>query len=88
MWYEKKFGFSIQPYVSLEDAIHSWPTTATSLGIRKEQSDLFNIYAPFNLDDLFSMIVRPNKRMITREIYENKAIKWHKKWPELTVIPW
>ncbi len=88
LWYEKKFGFSIQPYVSLEDAIHSWPTTATSLGIRKEQSDLFNIYAPFNLDDLFSMIVRPNKRMITREIYENKAIKWHKKWPELTVIPW
>lgn len=88
LWYEKKFGFSIQPYVSLEDAINSWPTTATSLGIRKEQNDSFNIYAPFNLDDLFSIIVRPNKRIITREIYDNKAIKWQKKWPELTIIPW
>ena len=88
LWYEKKFGFSIEPYQSLEAAIDSWPTTATALGLRKEQDGSYTIYATYDLDDLFSMIVRPNKLMITREIYENKAKKWREKWPELMIVPW
>lgn len=36
LWYKQKFGFQIEPYTSLENAIDSWPTTATSLGIRRE----------------------------------------------------
>ena len=88
LWYEKKFGFSIEPYQSLEAAIDSWPTTATALGLRKEQDGSYTIYATYDLDDLFSMIVRPNKLMITREIYENKAKKWLEKWPKLMIVPW
>ncbi|WJV29726.1 nucleotidyltransferase family protein [Rossellomorea sp. AcN35-11] len=88
LWYEKKFGFSIKPYESLEEAIDSWPTTATALGVRLERGGSHKIYAPYDLEDLYSMIVRPNKRMITREIYEAKANKWKNKWPMLKVIPW
>ncbi|PAF15940.1 nucleotidyltransferase family protein [Terribacillus saccharophilus] len=88
LWYESKFGFPIQPYVSLEAAIDSWPTTATALGVREERNGLFKIYAPYQLDDLFSMVVRPNKLMVTKEIYDNKATKWKEKWPKLTIIPW
>ena len=88
LWYENKFGFSIKPYNSLEEAIDSWPTTATALGLRQEQDGTYKIYAPYDLDDLFSMVVRPNKLMITREIYENKAKKWLEKWPKLMIVPW
>lgn len=88
LWYKQKFGFQIEPYTSLENAIDSWPTTATSLGIRKEKNDSYVIYAPYQLDDLFSMIIRPNKKIITKEIYEKKAEKWHCKWDKLTIIPW
>ncbi|EPH61182.1 hypothetical protein D932_02950 [Enterococcus casseliflavus 14-MB-W-14] len=38
--------------------------------------------------DLFSGIVRPNKAMISREVYEKKIEKWCSKWPELNVIGW
>ncbi|MEY2196368.1 nucleotidyltransferase family protein [Neobacillus sp. BF23-41] len=51
LWYEKKFGFSIKPYKSLKTAIDSWPTTATALGIRKEQTGSYKIYAPYKLDE-------------------------------------
>ncbi|WP_455717684.1 nucleotidyltransferase family protein [Anaerosporobacter sp.] len=88
LWYEKKFGFPIKPYHSLEEAIDSWPTTATALGLRQEQDGTCKIYAPYELDDLFSMVVRPNKLLITREIYENKVQKWREKWPKLMVVPW
>lgn len=88
LWYENKFGFSIKAYDYLEEAIDSWPTTATALGLRQEQDGLYKIYAPYDLEDLFSMVVRPNKLMITREIFENKAKKWREKWPKLMIIPW
>ncbi|MFY4774941.1 nucleotidyltransferase family protein [Metabacillus sp. RGM 3146] len=88
LWYEDKFGYKIEPYQSLEDAINSWPTTATSIGVRKGTNGQFEVYAPYGLNDLFGMIVRANKLQITREIYEKKAGKWSKLWPELFIIPW
>lgn len=87
-WYEGKFGFPIEPYPSLESAIDSWPTNATALGVRLEQSGLYTIYAPYSLHDLFSMIVRPNKLLVTEEIYMSKSTKWKEKWPLLEIIPW
>ena len=87
LWYKNHFGYDIKPYESLEDAINTWPTTATSIGIRLEDNKL-KVYAPFGLNDLFGMIVRANKAQITEEIYARKVEKWSAKWPALTVIPW
>ncbi|MDQ0483908.1 nucleotidyltransferase family protein [Guptibacillus hwajinpoensis] len=88
LWYKEKFGKDINPYQSLEDAINSWPTTATALGVRRENNGEFKVYAPYGLNDLFSMTVRANKQLISRDIYETKATKWVNLWPKLTVIPW
>jgi len=87
LWYREYFGYNISPYSSVEDAIDTWPTTATSVGVRLENEEL-KVYAPFGLDDLFEMIVRANKAQITEEIYKEKICKWRTKWPSLTVIPW
>lgn len=88
LWYEERFGYAIPPYASLEDAINTWPTTATSMGLRIEAGNHWRVYAPFGLNDLFGRIIRANKAQITEGIYYAKAGKWCKKWPELKVIPW
>jgi hypothetical protein len=88
LWYEQHFGYPIKPYESLEDAINSWPTTATAIGLRRNADGEYKIYAPFGLNDLFGLTVRANKVQITKEIYEKKANRWIAIWPELTVIPW
>ncbi|MNI48398.1 hypothetical protein D3C73_1029590 [compost metagenome] len=88
LWYGDKFGFEIEPYQSVEDGISSWPTTATSLGVRREKNNNWTIYAPFGLCDLFNLRVRANKRLITEEIFMTKANKWKSKWPELIVHSW
>lgn len=87
IWYEEHFGYAIKPYKSLESAIDTWPTTATAIGIRKDQNGL-KVYCPFGLTDLFEKIVRANKIQITQEIYEKKAASWLQKWPGLKIIPW
>jgi hypothetical protein len=88
LWYQERFGYTIEPHRSVEDAIASWPTTATSVGVRRDSNGRFLLCAPYGLSDIFAMIVRPNKKGVTREIYEEKAQRWARSWPKLTVLPW
>lgn len=87
LWYKNKFGYDIPPYSSLEEAIDSWPTTASAIGIRRN-SNAWIICAPFGVNDIFDLRLVPNNRLITKEIYENKVNKWKKKWPELKSEAW
>ena len=71
LWYEERFGYAIKPYLSSSDAIATFPTTATAIGARRIRGKL-ECCAPFGLEDLFGLIVRPNKREITRPIYRGR----------------
>ena len=88
LWYAQHFGYRIRPYTSVEDAINSWPTTTTSMGITCEAQGDWKVYTPFGLDDVLSMTVRPNKRQITERIYLSKVQRWRTLWPKLRIIPW
>jgi hypothetical protein len=87
LWYEDRFGYAIKPYLSSADAIATFPTTATAVGVREIRGKL-ECCAPFGIDDLFGLVVRPNKRQITRAIYEAKVDRWRSIWPRLTFLPW
>ncbi|TMV67051.1 nucleotidyltransferase family protein [Thioclava sp. BHET1] len=45
-------------------------------------------YSAYGLGDLFNGIVRANKRLVTREIYDAKVAKWIARWASLSVMPW
>jgi hypothetical protein len=34
------------------------------------------------------MVIRPNKAIIDRTVYEAKAARWAKAWPKLSVVAW
>lgn len=87
LWYGEKYGKHIEPYTSLEDAIDAWGTSITCLGVRLENNKLI-IYAPYGLNDLFCMTIRPVKRQYTEEQYIIKTNRWKKKWPKLNVLSW
>ena len=87
LWYEAMFGRAIPAYRSAEHAISTWPTTASSIGVR-DVEDRFIVCAPFGMHDLFSMIVRANPTLIDRRVYEAKTARWSTIWPRLTVLPW
>ena len=87
LWYRQRFGYDIVPYASTEDAIASWPTTATAIGVRLEHGRL-RVFAPLGLDDLLGLVVRANRVQITPEIYRRKVSRWVRHWPKLTALPW
>jgi uncharacterized protein len=87
LWYSDVFGYRIEPYTSAEEAISTFPITAGVLGICC-CGDTYDIYAPLGLGDVLNNIVRPNKKQITREIYEAKLARWQPLWPNLTYVAW
>jgi len=88
LWYKSKFGYDINPFNSVEDAIKSWGFTIQCIGVRLENKKLI-VYAPYGLDDLFSLTLRPVKTgVFTEEAYNKKVLKWTSVWKELKVIKW
>ena len=87
LWYHDKFGKVIEQLSSCEDAINSWPTTANSIGVNKV-GDIYNVYAPYGLNDVFGMVLRPNKPSCIKAVYEKKVESWTSHWPRLKVVPW
>lgn len=87
LWFKEDFGRQIDQYKSCEDAVNTWPTTATAMGVNIIGKKV-DIYAPYGLNDLLGMIVRPNKPSVIRWVYEEKVKRWSKIWPNLNIIGW
>lgn len=87
LWYGKKFGHEIDANKSVEEAISKWGTTVTCIGVRISNGK-FKVYAPYGLNDLFKMTIRPVKDNFIKEDYDKKCAKWKEKWKLLTIIPW
>lgn len=85
IWYNEKYKTNRKEYQSVEDAISKWGTTITCLGVRMENNKLI-VCAPYGLNDLFNLILRPVKIDFTKEAYEKKVTKWTSKWELLKVI--
>ncbi|KMS55971.1 hypothetical protein V474_13160 [Novosphingobium barchaimii LL02] len=76
------------PYASATDAMRYWPETATAVAARRRGSDGCDIAAPFGLDDLLDLVLRPTSRFRVekRTIYEDRIRTkgWFGSWPLLT----
>ncbi len=87
LWYGRRFGREIRQFRSSAEAIASYHATAISIGVACP-AGRFALCAPYGLADLFAMVVRPNKRLAGRGVYEAKAARWLRIWPSLTIVPW
>ena len=87
IWYNPKYGANREPYKNVEDAISSWSTTVTCIGVRKENGKLI-VCCPYGLDDLFSMTIRPVKRYMDKKSYDERCKRWKSKWNKLNIIEW
>lgn len=86
LWFEQKFGEPYAPLTSSEEALSRFTSTAFSVGVRLEDDDRLTIVAPFGLEDLFALRLRPNP---TRKAlgFARTAQSAASRWPELTVTP-
>jgi hypothetical protein len=88
LWYSEKHGIHCPPLQSSRDGIDTFLNQSSCFGVRAERQAALDIYAPFGFEDLFGMVVRPNLRRAVPTVYYEKANRWRRLWPRLTVVPW
>jgi hypothetical protein len=86
-WYERVFGYPVEPVVSLEDAVGTWPEYCTCVAVRLRPDCGLDVLAPFGLDDLFGLVLRRNPRRVTAERFQERLISKRiaERWPEVTI---
>lgn len=78
------------PYRSATDAMRYWPETATAVGVRLGPRDGIEVTAPYGLDDLFDLVVRPTQRFVGEKhaLYLERVLAkhWARDWPALSFV--
>jgi uncharacterized protein len=85
LWFEGKFGEPYAPLACTAQALDRFVSATFSVGVRLERDDRLTIVAPFGLEDLFALRLRPNPTRKTNG-FARTAASATARWPELAVI--
>ena len=84
LWFEAKFGEAYAPLADTAEALERFVCPLFAVGVRLEAGGRLTILAPFGLEDLFAMRLRPNPRRVTAG-FARTAGSVTARWPEVTV---
>lgn len=86
LWFEKKFGEPYAPLTRTDEALERFLCPAFAVGARLEPDGRISLAAPFGLEDLFTMRLRPNpRRAVNPDGFARVVASARARWPELTV---
>ena len=88
LWFEDRFGIPYPRLSSADEALQRYASVVHAVGVRLEDDDRLDVAAPFGLDDIFAMVIRPNRVLDNAASHFRKAQRARAIWPEVTVLPW
>lgn len=86
LWFEARFGEPYTPLSGTAEALERFVSPLFSVGVRLEPAGDLTIFAPFGLEDLFAMRLRPNPVRPTNG-FTRTAASVTARWPEVVVTP-
>ncbi|HEX5378901.1 MAG TPA: nucleotidyltransferase family protein [Phenylobacterium sp.] len=84
LWFEGRFGEPYAPLASTSEALTRFTSATFAVGARLEADGRMTIEAPFGLEDLFALRLRPNPVCRTNG-FRRTAEAAQRRWPELTI---
>ena len=88
LWYKDHFGEDYSPLKSASEGIDRFASITHAVGMRLDQDDNFELYAPYGLNEIFSFRLTPNYVLNNENTHYEKGHRQLKHWPELTLVPW
>lgn len=86
LWFMDRFGEPYPAVAATDEALSRFVAPAFAVGVRLEVDDAISIAAPFGLEDVFSMTLRPNPNRPLARGWDKAVASARARWPELTVI--
>jgi len=87
-WFRDALQLKVEPLLSLEAGVATWPEYATCVGVTLNADDSLGVIAPHGLDDLFALRLRHNPARADAATYRQRlAVKrFAERWPLLWVV--
>ena len=85
LWFQNRFGEPYAPLHSTDEALERFVAPTFAVGVRLEADDSLSVAAPFGLDDVFAMTIRPNPNRPVAKGWAKAVDSARARWPELTV---
>ncbi len=86
LWFMDRFGEPYEALTGTDEALSRFVAPAFAVGVRLEDDDTISIAAPFGLEDVFSMTLRPNPNRPLAKGWDKAVASARARWPELTVM--
>ena len=86
LWFEDHFGEPYEPLSNSAEALTRFVAPAFGVGVRLEADDSLTIKAPFGLEDLFAMTLRPNPNRPLAAGWVKTTTSARTRWPEIQVV--
>ena len=86
LWFEERFGEPYPPLTCTDEALERFVAPAFAVGVRFEDDGRITVAAPFGLEDLFNMVLRPNPLRPLARGWARAVESVRARWPEVTVI--
>jgi hypothetical protein len=86
LWFEGKFGEPYAPLRNGSECLERFVCPAFSVGVRLSREGRLEVAAPFGLDDVFAMRLRPNPLKPLATGWERVTKSAKGRWPECAVV--
>jgi hypothetical protein len=86
LWFEGRFGEPYTPLSNADEALERFVAPAFAVAVRLEPDDSISWAAPFGLEDVFALRLRPNPRRGRARGWDKVIASARARWPEIEVI--
>jgi len=86
LWYEQRFGAPYPRLACADEALGLYTHIAFAVGARLEPDDRMGFIAPFDLEDMFAMVLRRNPACPAPSAHVEKAARVKAVWPALWAV--
>jgi hypothetical protein len=85
LWFRDRFGEDYAPLPDTDAALARFVAPAFAVGVRLEADDSISVAAPFGLEDVFSLTLRPNPERPLAKGWDRVVASASERWPELRI---
>ncbi|KAK0340930.1 hypothetical protein LTR94_028506, partial [Friedmanniomyces endolithicus] len=86
LWHSAKFGGSYSPLTNTDEALTRFVAPCFAVGVRLEEDGEITVAAPFGLEDVFCLTIRPTPDRPVAKDWDRIIEKAKARWPELNVV--
>ena len=86
LWFEGRFGEPYDALAGTDEALAGFVAPAFAVGVRLEADGAISVAAPFGLEDVFSLTLRPNPNRPLAKGWTKAVTSGTARWPELIIV--